>query len=87
MHTLNNGFSVYMHNSCKMIKFPLSMRFVVSCCFMCNKACVNVSSMKHKKITVIPVKVISQEKNKQIVSKPSFFSDPPVCQWESVVMG
>lgn len=49
-----------MHNSGRMIKFALSMKFVFSRCFFffgcVYKACMNAPAMRtQKKITVIPV--------------------------------
>lgn len=64
VHKLNIRFSEHMHNSCRMVKFTVSVQFVFSWCFVFIKACMNASAIKHK-ITVIPVKFSQGKKKKR----------------------
>lgn len=58
VHTLNNGFSLYMHNAYRMRKFPASMK----CGFLYDFVCYLIA-MKLKKDHSNSSKGHVQEKN------------------------
>ncbi|TMS15454.1 hypothetical protein E3U43_021916 [Larimichthys crocea] len=67
-----------MHNVCRMIKCASSMKFSFSVVVVvCNKARMNASAMKQKKITVISSKGCVSREKKQIVINLQFLPEPP----------